>query len=302
MSGPAAPLDLERLSTLVERGEVHTVLLAIVDMQGRLQGKRLDAHYFMHDVVAHGTEGCNYLLAVDVDMNTVEGYRMSSWDKGYGDFVMQPDFATLRLLPWQEGTAFLYADLAWEDGSDVVASPRQILKRQTARLAERDLVAMVGTELEFIVFNDTYEALWESGYRDLHPANLYNVDYSVLGTARIEPLLRRIRLGMAGAGMQVESAKGECNLGQHEIAFKYTDALAACDNHSLYKTGAKEIAAQEGQAITFMAKFNEREGNSCHIHLSFRSTDGDAVLASDAHGDEQGEGLSALGKSYVAGQ
>ena len=200
MSAPAAPLDLEGLRTRVDRGEVHTVLLAIVDMQGRLQGKRLDAHYFMHDVVAHGTEGCNYLLAVDVDMNTVEGYRMSSWDKGYGDFVMQPDFSTLRLLPWQEGTAFLYADLVWEDGSDVVASPRQILKRQTARLAERDLVAMVGTELEFIVFNDTYEALWSSGYRDLHPANLYNVDYSVLGTARIEPLLRRIRLGDGGRG------------------------------------------------------------------------------------------------------
>ena len=299
MSAPAAPLDLEGLRTRVDRGEVHTVLLAIVDMQGRLQGKRLDAHYFMSDVVAHGTEGCNYLLAVDVDMNTVDGYRMSSWDKGYGDFVMQPDFSTLRLLPWQEGTAFLYADLVWEDGSDVVASPRQILKRQTARLAERDLVAMVGTELEFIVFNDTYEALWDSGYRDLHPGNQYNVDYSVLGTARIEPLLRRIRLGMAGAGLQVESAKGECNLGQHEIAFKYTDALATCDNHSLYKTGAKEIAAQEGQAITFMAKFNEREGNSCHIHLSFRSTDGDAVLAAEGH---EGEGLSLVGQGFIAGQ
>jgi glutamine synthetase len=295
MSAPASPLDLEGLRTRVDRDEVHTVLLAIVDMQGRLQGKRLDAHYFMHDVVAHGTEGCNYLLAVDVDMNTVEGYAMSSWDKGYGDFVMRPDFSSLRLLPWQPGTAFLYADLVWEDGTDVVASPRQILQRQTARLDARGLVAMVGTELEFITFRDTFEQAWTSGYRDMHPANLYNIDYSVLGTARIEPLLRRIRLEMAGAGLQVESAKGECNLGQHEIAFKYTDALATCDNHALYKTGAKEIAAQEGMSLTFMAKFNEREGNSCHIHLSFRGTDGGPVLA--AH-----DGLSVMGEAFIAGQ
>jgi glutamine synthetase len=299
MSTPTSRLDLEGLRTRVDRGEIHTVLLAIVDMQGRLQGKRLDAHYFMADVVAHGTEGCNYLLAVDVDMNTVSGYRMSSWDTGYGDFVMRPDYSSLRLLPWQEGTAFLYADLVWEDGSDVVASPRQILQRQTARLAERGLVAMVGTELEFIVFRDTYEQAWTGGYRDMHPANLYNVDYSVLGTARIEPLLRRIRLGMAGAGLQVESAKGECNLGQHEIAFKYTDALATCDGHSLYKTGAKEIAAQEGMSLTFMAKYDENEGNSCHIHLSFRSNDGAPVLAADTHAHE---GLSAMGEGYVAGQ
>ncbi len=301
MSRTVPALDLEHLSMLVERGEVHTVLLAIVDMQGRLQGKRLHADYFMSDVVAHGTEGCNYLLAVDVDMNTVDGYRMSSWDQGYGDFVMQPDFSTLRLLPWQPGTAFLYADLVWEDGSDVVASPRQILRRQTARLEERGLVAMVGTELEFIVFRDTFEEAWTNGYRDMHPANLYNIDYSVLGTSRIEPLLQRIRLGMAGAGLEVESAKGECNLGQHEIAFKYTEAVATCDNHALYKTGSKEIASQDGMSLTFMAKFNEREGNSCHIHLSFRSTDGEAVMASDAAGHED-EGMSALGKAFVAGQ
>jgi glutamine synthetase len=299
MTPPAQPLDLEGLRSRVDRGEIDTVLLAIVDMQGRLQGKRLDAHYFMHDVVANSTEGCNYLLAVDVDMNTVDGYQMSSWDKGYGDFVMKPDFATLSILEWQPGTAFLYADLVWEDGTDVVASPRQILKRQTAELARRGLVAMVGTELEFIVFRDTYDEAWSNGYRNMHPANLYNVDYSVLGTARIEPLLRRIRLEMARAGMQVESAKGECNLGQHEIAFKYTDALGTCDNHSLYKTGAKEIAAQEGMSLTFMAKYDEREGNSCHIHLSFRGLDGSPVLAGDGH---ESEGLSVMGQGFVAGQ
>jgi glutamine synthetase len=160
------------------------------------------------------------------------------------------------------------------------------------------MVAMVGTELEFIVFVDSYEEAWESGYRDLTPANLYNVDYSLLGTARVEPLLRRIRNAMADAGMTVESAKGECNLGQHEIAFKYSDALATCDNHVVYKTAAKEIAAQEGVSITFMAKFNEREGNSCHIHLSFRSADGKAVMADDSSSD----GMSDLGRSFIAGQ
>src|SRR4051794_708332 len=252
MSRTVPPLDVERLSVLVESGEVHTVLLAIVDMQGRLQGKRLHADYFLSDVVAHGTEGCSYLLAVDVDMNTVEGYAMSSWDSGYGDFVMRPDMSTLRHVPWQEGTVLVIADLLWLDGSPVPASPRQILKRQTERLAERGWTAFVGTELEFIVFKDTYEDAWRKGYRDMNPANLYNVDYSLLGTARVEPLLRRIRNSMEGAGLTVESAKGECNFGQHEIAFRYEEALATCDQHGIYKNGAKEIAAQEGMSLTFM--------------------------------------------------
>ena len=162
------------------------------------------------------------------------------------------------------------ADLQWEDGSEVVASPRQILRRQLARLAERGLTAKAGTELEFMVFSDTYEDAWRKGYRDLEPANLYNVDYSLLGTARVEPLIRRIRNEMAGAGMTVENSKGECNFGQHEINFHYGDALRVADDHAIYKNGAKEIAAQEGMAITFMAKFNELEGNSCHIHCSLR--------------------------------
>ena len=164
-------------------------------------------------------------------MNTVDGYAMSSWERGYGDFVMTPDLATLRRLPWQEGTALLLADVHWLDGQPVVESPRQILKRQLDRLAERGWVAMVGTELEFIVFDDSFEQAWDKRYFDLTPSNQYNVDYSILGTSRVEPLLRAIRLGMRGAGMQVESAKGECNPGQHEIAFKYADALTTCDNH-----------------------------------------------------------------------
>ncbi|WP_033440414.1 glutamine synthetase family protein [Saccharothrix sp. NRRL B-16314] len=288
-------LAVEELRVLVDAGEVDTVLVAVVDMQGRLQGKRCAARYFVDEVMGHSAEGCNYLLAVDVEMNTVGGYAMSSWDSGYGDFVMRPDLSTLRRVPWHEGTALVMCDLVWEDGGPVVASPRQILKRQLDRLAERGLRAFVGTELEFIVFDNTFEDAWDRGYRGLTPANQYNVDYSLLGTARIEPLLRAIRNNMAGAGMVVESAKGECNPGQHEIAFRYTEALATCDNHSIYKTGAKEIAAQQGKSLTFMAKYNEREGSSCHIHLSLRSDDGEPVFAED-------RGMSKLMEHFLAGQ
>ncbi|HLI41762.1 MAG TPA: glutamine synthetase family protein [Streptosporangiaceae bacterium] len=291
-------LTAEQLRAAAAAGEIDTVVLAFTDMQGRLAGKRLSAEFFLDEVAEAGSEGCNYLLAVDVEMNTVDGYAMSSWDRGYGDFLLVPDMATLRRLPWHPGTAMVLADLAWLDGTPVAASPRQILAAQVERLAARGWVALAGTELEFIVFADSYEQAAAKGYRDLVPANQYNVDYSILGTARVEPLLRRIRNGMAGAGMYVESAKGECNLGQHEIAFRYAEATATCDNHSIYKTGAKEIAAAAGMSITFMAKPNEREGNSCHIHLSLRSAAGGApVLAGPgAHG------LSPLGEHFLAGQ
>jgi glutamine synthetase len=275
-------VDLQQLSEQVDRGAIDTVLLALCDMQGRLQGKRLHARHFVDEVARHGAEGCNYLLAVDVEMNTVGGYAMSSWDRGYGDFVMQPDLATLRPVPWQPGTAMLLADLEWEDGSPVVASPRQILRGQLERLAQRGWGANAGTELEFQIFRDTYEEAWHKRYVELEPANLYNVDYSLLGTARVEPLIRRIRNEMAAAGLVVENSKGECNLGQHEINFRYSDALGAADEHVVYKNGAKEIAAQEGMAITFMAKFDEREGSSCHIHFSLRDDDGSIFERDDA--------------------
>jgi glutamine synthetase len=294
---PAAPMTVDELRTGVADGSIDTVVLAIVDLQGRLQGKRLDAEYFLSDVLAHGTEGCNYLLAVDIEMNTVDGYSISSWERGYGDFVMAPDLATLRNIPWQPGSVFLLADVQWLDGTPVLESPRQVLQRQLARLQERGWIAYVGTELEFILFDDSYEEAFARGYQDLTPSNQYNVDYSILGTSRVEPLLRAIRLGMRDSGLQVESAKGECNLGQHEIAFKYTDALATCDNHVVYKNGAKEIAAQHGSALTFMAKYNEREGNSCHIHLSLRTESGEPVFAGDGPG-----GVSPVFEHFLAGQ
>ncbi|MBD0712263.1 MULTISPECIES: glutamine synthetase family protein [unclassified Streptomyces] len=297
MADRTPPLAVEELRALVANGEIDTVVLAFPDMQGRLQGKRFAAPFFLDEVLGHGTEGCAYLLAVDTEMNTVDGYAMSSWDRGYGDFAMHPDLTTLRRLPWHDATAMVTADLAWHDGTPVAAAPRQILRRQLARLAELGLTAHVGTELEFIVFKDGYEQAWDADYRGLTPANQYNIDYSVLGTGRIEPLLRRIRNGMTGAGLTVESAKGECNPGQHEIAFRYDEALVTCDQHAVYKTGAKEIAAQEGHSLTFMAKYDEREGNSCHVHLSLQDAEGRNVMA----GDEPG-GMSATMRHFLAGQ
>ncbi len=269
-----AAMKLEELREQVSKGTIDTVLLAITDMQGRLMGKRLTARHFVAEVAEHGAEGCNYLLAVDVDMTPVEGFAMASWAGGYGDFVMRPDLDTLRLVPWQEATVLCIADVVWHDGSDVVASPRQVLRRQLARLAERGWGAAAGTELEFMLFRDTYEEAFHKGYRALEPANLFNSDYSLLATARVEPLIRRIRNSMEGAGMPVEDSKGECNFGQHEINFHYADALATADRHVIYKNGAKEIAAEMGMAITYMAKFDQREGNSCHIHFSLTDKDG----------------------------
>ncbi|MEJ2676304.1 MAG: glutamine synthetase family protein, partial [Acidihalobacter sp.] len=289
-------IDLETLRSLADAGEVDTVLLVMTDMQGRMQGKRLTTHHFFDEVVAHNAEGCNYLLAVDVEMRTVDGYDMSSWEHGYGDFVFRPDMSTLRMVPWHPGTAMVVCDLQWEDGAPVAPSPRQILRAQLERLAERGLTAMAGTELEFIVFQDTYEQAWDKAYRGLTPANRYNVDYSMLGTSRIEPLLRRIRNCMDGAAIPVENAKGECNLGQHEINFHYDEALTTADGHTIYKNGAKEIASQEGYAITFMPKFDEREGNSCHIHLSLRAQDGTPVFS------DGGRGMSDLFRQFLAGQ
>jgi glutamine synthetase len=291
-------LTLEELRESVRMGQVDTVIVALTDMQGRLQGKRFHARYFLDEVVPHSTEACAYLLAVDTEMNTVDGYELTSWETGYGDFMLIPDWATMRVLPWQPGTALVLADVANLDAakSPVRVSPRQVLRAQLERAAELGWTAMAGTELEFVVFEGGYEQAWDSGYRSLVPANRYNADYSVLGTGRIEPLLRDIRNSMDGAGLYVESAKGECNLGQHEIAFRYADALTTADQHSIYKTGAKEIAASRGYALTFMAKPNEREGNSCHIHLSFRAADGSPVMSGEGP-----YGLSPAGESIMAG-
>jgi glutamine synthetase len=274
-------MTLDELRRAVAAQEIDTVILALTDMQGRLQGKRFRAGHFLDTVLRHGAEACNYLLAVDVEMNTVGGYAMSSWERGYGDFEMVPDLATLRPTPWLPGTALALADVQWHDHTDVAASPRQVLRRQIKRLSERGWTALAATELELLLFRTSYRDAQLAGYRDLAPANLYNVDYSILGTSKVEPVLRRIRNEMHAADLVVENSKGECNLGQHEVNFRYDEALATADKHVIYKNGAKEIADQEGMSISFMAKFDEREGNSCHVHLSLRDSDGVAVFAEE---------------------
>jgi glutamine synthetase len=296
-SGRHAQLTLNALKEEVASGAIDTVVVAITDALGRLQGKRCGARSFLEDVLDRGAEGCNYLLAVDVEMNTVDGYAMSSWETGYGDMVMLPDLSTLRRVPWQEGTAMVLCDVSWADKSPVVASPRQILRAQVERLEKLGYRAFMGTELEFLMFDDSYGQAWQKNYHGLAPSTQYNVDYSLLATARLEPVIRSIRTNMEAAGLVVESSKGECNLGQQEITFRFDEALKACDKHAFYKNGAKEIADQHGKSITFMSKFNEREGNSCHIHFSLTDLDGNAVLPGDGE-----HGFSPVMERFLAGQ
>ena len=291
-------ISRDDLVRLYDSGEVDTVVMAFTDMQGRLIGKRVAARHFLENISHHGAECCNYLLAVDVENNTIQGYEFSSWDTGYGDMVMVPDMTTLRMAPWLPGSVIVTTDLETTAHSDVDQSPRAILKTQIAKLEAMGLEAFVGTELEFIVFDDSFRDAFQRGYRDLHPSTDYNVDYDLLASTRVEPLLRDIRNKMDQAGMYCEGVKGECNFGQQEIAFLYDTVLRTCDNHSIYKAGAKMIADQHGKSLTFMAKYNEREGNSCHIHMSLRGTDGSLVFADDS----APRGMSELFTQFLAGQ
>ena len=262
-------LTLEELRAEVESGAIDTVVTAFTDMQGRLMGKREHAEFFLDESAEHGIEGCNYLLALDMEMDPQPGYEMASWARGYGDFHLKPDLATLRRLPWLEGTALVLCDVTWEDGSQVVASPRQVLKRQLERAADAGLEPMFGSELEFYVLKESYEEAHAKNYRDLTPSTPYIIDYHVLATTFVEPLIRQIRNGMQAAGIPVESSKGEAWPGQQEINFRFADALTAADRHTIYKNGAKEIAYLNGCSITFMAKPDHTWiGSSCHIHAS----------------------------------
>jgi glutamine synthetase len=285
-------LTLDELRSEVEGGTIDTVVAAFTDMQGRLMGKREQAEYFLDETVKHGLEGCNYLLALDMEMDPQPGYAMASWEQGYGDFVLTPDVATLRRVPWLEGTALILCDVGWADGKPVVASPRQVLKAQVGRARAAGFEPMFGSELEFYLFGESYAEAHAKHYRDLTPSVPYILDYHVLATTYDEPLIRQIRNGMQAAGVPVESSKGEAWPGQQEINFRYADAVTMADNHVIYKNGAKEIANLNGRSITFMAKPDHGWiGNSCHIHSSLW-TDGENAFA----------GESDVFKRYVAGQ
>jgi glutamine synthetase len=285
-------LTLDELRDEVERGSIDTVVAAFTDMQGRLMGKREHAEYFLDESAEHGLEGCNYLLALDMEMDPQPGFRMASWEQGYGDFHLAPDFETLRRIPWLEGTALVLCDVLWEDGSPVVASPRQVLRAQVERARALGFEPMFGSELEFYLFKESYAEAHARHYRDLTPSVPYILDYHVLATTYDEPLIRAIRNGMQAAGIPVESSKGEAWPGQQEINFRYADALRMADNHVVYKNGAKEIAALHGRSITFMAKPDHTWiGNSCHIHSSLWR-DGENAFA----------GESDVFKQWLAGQ
>src|SRR5512146_288977 len=274
-------LSLEELRAEVESGAIDTVVAAFTDMQGRLMGKREHAAFFLEESAEHGLEGCNYLLALDMEMDPQPGYAMASWERGYGDFHLQPDFATLRRLPWLPGTALVLCDVLWEDGSPVVASPRQVLRAQVERARAAGFEPMFGTELEFYLLKESYAEAHAKHFRELTPSVPYILDYHVLATTYDEPLIRQIRNGMVGAGIRVESSKGEAWPGQHEINFRFGDAVRAADEHVVYKNGAKEIAALNGCSITFMAKPDHTWiGNSCHIHASLWR-DGGNVFADE---------------------
>lgn len=286
-------LTLEELQAAVGDGSIDTVIVAFTDMQGRLLGKRLHGEFFVEEHVAdHGVEGCNYLLALDMEMDPIPGYSIASWEQGYGDFGLQPDLATLRRIPWLEGTALVLCDVVSPDGDPVAPSPRQVLRRQVERAAGLGFTPMFGSELEFYLLQETYAEAHAKHYRDLTPSVPYILDYHILATTYDEPLMRQIRNGMQGAGIRVETSKGEAWPGQHEINFRYADAVTMADNHTVYKNGAKEIAYLNGCSITFMAKPDHSWiGNSCHVHSSLWR-DGENAFA----------GESDVFKQYLAGQ
>ncbi|HET7513879.1 MAG TPA: glutamine synthetase family protein [Gaiella sp.] len=277
-------LSYAELEDLVATGDIDTVVVAFTDMQGRLLGKRLHAEFFVEEMGAgHPVEGCNYLLALEMEMDPVPGYEIASWEQGYGDFAVTPDLATLRRIPWLEGTALVLGDVGWHDGSPVRPSPRQVLRAQIERAEKLGLTPMVGSELEFFLVKETYAEAHASGYTGLTPSVPYILDYHILATTYDEPLMRALRNGMQAAGMRVETSKGEAWPGQQELNFRFSDALTMADNHVIYKNGAKEIAFLHGCAITFMPKpFEDWIGNSCHIHSSLFRGDEAAFADDDA--------------------
>jgi glutamine synthetase len=291
-------MTLKELKALVDKGEIDTVLVCGIDMQGRLMGKRFHAQFFVNGGYEE-THCCNYLLTVDMEMTTVQGYKSSSWETGYGDYVLKPDLATLRLIPWLPGTALVLGDTLDHHGHEVPHSPRAILKRQVARARALGFEPMMATELEFYLFENSYESLRDHGVNDLKPVSAYNEDYHIFQTTKEEDVMRAIRNGLYGAGIPVENSKGEADAGQEEVNYRYSDALDTADNHVIVKNGVKEIAWSKGKSVTFMAKYDHRKaGSSSHIHQSLWTKDGKPAFqdASDKHG------MSALMKHYMAGQ
>ncbi|MDO9637091.1 MAG: glutamine synthetase family protein [Pseudotabrizicola sp.] len=292
-------LTLDALRELVDAGTVDTVLVAAVDMQGRLMGKRFHAAFFL-DGGYKETHCCNYLLAVDMEMTTVPGYKSAGWEQGYGDYMMKPDLETMRLVPWLPGTALVLADLMDHSGKeDITVSPRAILKRQVARARALGFEPMMATELEFYIFENAYDDLRDGGLARLKPISGYNEDYHIFQTTKEEGMMRDLRNGLYAAGIPVENTKGEADAGQHEVNYRYSDALDTADNHIIVKQAVKDIAYAKGKSVTFMAKYDHRKaGSSSHVHQSLWTKDGKPVF----YDHDDANGMSATMKHFVAGQ
>ncbi len=292
-------LSLETLEQYIANGQVDTVLVTFPDMQGRLMGKRLTGNFFLDHAVHDGEHACSYLLGTDIEMNTLPGFTMTNWRTGYHDFHLWPDMATMRLVPWLEKTAIVLCDVKNDDGTPVEEAPRQILRRQVQRLAALGYTAKVASELEFYLFRETYDSARVKEYHDLKPWGAYIQDYHILATTRDEGILRQIRNGMNAAGIPVEGSKGEWGFGQEELNLTYSDPLQMADNHVLYKHGAKEIAALNNVAISFMAKWDASQaGSSFHLHSSLWDSNGRAAFWDE----QQPLGMSQTFQQYLAGQ
>jgi len=292
-----AMLTLELLKEEFANGTIDTVLACQVDMQGRLMGKRFHADYFIKHAVEE-THSCNYLLATDLEMEPVKGYKSTSWEAGYGDYIMKPDMSTLRRVPWLEGTALVLCDVLDHHYNPVPHSPRAILRKQIARLAEMGMEPMMATELEFFMFDQSYADACKAGYRDMQPASAYNEDYHIFQTTKEEGVIRAMRNGVYGAGITVECSKGEASAGQEELNIKYDKALTTADQHSIVKNACKEIAWQHGKAVTFMAKWhNDAAGSSSHVHQSLWSAEGKPLFLDES----RRYGMSELMCHYLAG-
>lgn len=262
-------MNLPSLKTKIKSGEIDTVIVAFPDVFGRLVGKRFTGRFFLDSVAGHGTHGCNYLLTVNIEMEPMDGFKLANWEKGFGDFEMRPDPATIRALPWQTATALVICDSHHHDGQPVAEAPRSVLRRQVERLTKRKLACSIASELEFFLFRDTYHDAFQSEYRHLTPSSDYRIDYHTMQPAGDEPLMRAVRNQMCAARVPVENSKGEWGRGQHEINFRYDQPLPMADMHVVFKQGIKEMAAQHGQSITFMPKpWAHEVGSSCHIHVS----------------------------------
>ena len=298
----------------IRGGEIDTVLMAFPDLQGRLVAKRTTGRFFLQSVADDGTENCDYLIACDMDNNPVPGYRFTSYETGYGDMLARADWDTVRIIPWVDKTAMIMCDLFdVSTGEMVEVAPRTILRRQVEAAEALGYLPMVASEIEFFLFKDTYDEAHDKGYRDLKTHSPWLEDYHVLQTTKDEYIIGQLRRNLELAGVPVEFSKGEAGRGQHEINLDYTTAVEMADRNSVYKTGAKEMAALSGRSISFMAKWDMNDaGSSCHIHSSLWSMDGSTALfdghAEHGHSSHGAEvhhdstaGMSSLFKHYLAG-